>query len=284
MKKATGKRSSEASFAKRAILHVSQLFPMKLWEELENACAYFQGKGSIENTLEAEVRAMRHFLTKERGNIVFDVGANKGEWTEEALKQCGSSLAKIFQFEPSQLNCAILNEARDQRTEVVPAAVSDRSGSGDLWADEEGSAGASLYHRDLSYSNQKFDRSSRVDVITLDEFIEKKNIPSVDFLKMDIQGSELRALRGAERAVRRGAIRTIAFEFDASNIDSRVFFKDFWDMLSPLGFNFYRIRPDGNLRRMGTYDWNWESFRTANYIAANQKNSDKSVSDPTPCS
>ena len=244
---------------------------MKLWSEIENACAYFQGKGSIENTLSAEIKAMRRFLPSEKGNIIFDVGANRGEWTKEALKQCGDSIIKIIQFEPSSLNCSILTKNKDERIQVVSSAVSDHSGTATLWADKEGSDGASLYHRDLSYSNQKFDTSSEVAVVAIDEFIEKMGIYSVDFLKMDIQGNEFKALRGAERAIKNGTIKTIAFEFDASNVDSRTFFKDFWDMLSPLGFDFYRIQPNGVPHPMGIYSWDWESFRTANYIAANRK-------------
>jgi hypothetical protein len=38
---------------------------------------------------------------------------------------------------------------------------------------------------------------------TIDEVVVHENIPRIDFIKMDIEGSELSALRGAESTIRR---------------------------------------------------------------------------------
>ena len=62
-------------------------------------------------------------------------------------------------------------------------------------------------------------------------------------IKMDIEGFELFALKGAQEALK-GQIQLIQFEFGGANIDSRTFFKDFWLLLSPT-FDIYRLSTKG---------------------------------------
>jgi hypothetical protein len=55
-------------------------------------------------------------------------------------------------------------------------------------------------------------------------------------MKMDIEGHELFALRGAKRALARGVIRPLSFEFGTGNINSRTFFRDYWDLLTSVAW------------------------------------------------
>jgi hypothetical protein len=45
--------------------------------------------------------------------------------------------------------------------------------------------------------------ASAVPTITIDEAVLRTKVPRIDFIKMDIEGSELSALRGAETSIRR---------------------------------------------------------------------------------
>ena len=107
-----------------------------------------------------------------------------------------------------------------------------------------------------------------VPVVRLDDIIEEFQIEIVDFLKLDIEGAELDALLGAAAALRSGAIRALSFEFGMNNIDSRTFFRDFWDLLVPLGFSIFRIAPGGTLIRIREYREELEYFKiVSNYVA-----------------
>ena len=44
--------------------------------------------------------------------------------------------------------------------------------------------------------------SLQTPTITLDEFVRERKLPRVDFLKMDIEGAELQALKGAAETIR----------------------------------------------------------------------------------
>lgn len=44
--------------------------------------------------------------------------------------------------------------------------------------------------------------SLQVTTISIDDFVSEKNLPRIDFIKMDIEGAELKALKGAEESIR----------------------------------------------------------------------------------
>jgi hypothetical protein len=105
-------------------------------------------------------------------------------------------------------------------------------------------------------------------VVSIDSFMEAHAIEFVDFMKMDIEGHELFALQGAARALARGAIRALSFEFGAGNINSRTFFRDYWDLLTKHGYEIYRVLPGGRTLRIVRYDEDLEYFRSvSNYVA-----------------
>ena len=52
----------------------------------------------------------------------------------------------------------------------------------------------------------------RVSTITLDSFVKKNKIKSIDLLKIDIEGSEYELLKGAKNMLKRGKIKIILVE------------------------------------------------------------------------
>jgi FkbM family methyltransferase len=58
---------------------------------------------------------------------------------------------------------------------------------------------ASLYDRQLDYFGIDYSKSETVKLSTLDDYCEKNSIDRIDFLKMDVEGHELKVLKGAER-------------------------------------------------------------------------------------
>jgi hypothetical protein len=107
-----------------------------------------------------------------------------------------------------------------------------------------------------------------VRIRTLDGFCRERRIPRIDFLKMDAEGHELFILRGAKSMLRGGQISALSFEFGAANVDSRTWFKDFWDLLTPLYYRFWRIMPGGRLLPIPAYRMSLDGAGKANYVAA----------------
>lgn len=228
----------------------------------ETAAALFQGKGAGSGwDLDAEVTAAIPYI--QAGATVFDVGANKGEWSRAVLARRPD--LRLYLFEPQQA-CA-LHLKFDSAT-LVQAAVGEADSSANLFSPGHAAGNASLHNRKDTYFDNQIFTPTRVPVISIDSFMAENAIETVDFMKMDIEGHELFAMRGAEKAMAQGAIRAMSFEFGSGNINSRTFFRDYWDLLTQHGYEIHRVLPRGRLLRISRYDEDLEYFRgVSNYVA-----------------
>lgn len=226
-----------------------------------------QGKGSGTGwDMPGEVSAAITFLKGVAAPVIMDVGANRGEWTKGIYQALGAG--RYFAYEPQSACQESLRSLHVPGITIVQTCLSDEPGEMDLHSDCPGSGLASLYERAETYLASPT-RVERVKVTTVDEELATRKIDRVDFMKIDVEGTELQVLRGAKAALDSGAIRALAFEFGSANIYSRVFFRDFWYLLSARGYKLWRIVPGGGLRPVPAYREDLEHFRgVSNYVAA----------------
>lgn len=131
--------------------------------------------------------------------VFLDVGAHIGLISFQVLRRVPS--ARIHAFEPhpdrnAQYRRNIdLNGAGD-RVKVNPVGLSDSA------------KGAAFDLRRHAID----ERGTQIQTTTLDEYIAAEGLDRVDVLKLDIEGHELSALRGGERALGDGRIRRVTLE------------------------------------------------------------------------
>lgn len=197
--------------------------------------------------------------------VIFDVGANQGQYALLISKAFEGTDFITYSFEPSKNTFQILSEKLkgNSNFKLINKGVSNESGILKLYTDANGSGMASLSKRDLSYRNIEMQKSEEVEITTLDEFCKSKDIGSIDFLKLDIEGYELHALKGANKILKK--TKFIQFEFGGCNIDTRTFFKDFFMLLKD-DFHIYRILQDGIIE-IKEYHEIHEQFNTTNFLA-----------------
>ena len=235
-------------------------------EYLERQAQRGQGKGFGAKSIRHEVRAALPFLPKANA-IVFDIGANKGLWAREMLKMAGPRLATLYCVEPSRHNFGALESLGDPRVVLLKEALSNAPGEATLHFDREGSGIASLADRRLDFRGVHMDGHETVSVTTLDAVIGELNLPRIDFAKFDIEGYELHALQGGEKALTQGTVRALAFEFGGCNIDTRTYFRDFWFFLTERNYRIATINPLGPPHPIERYDEGLENFLATNYVA-----------------
>ncbi len=97
--------------------------------------------------------------------------------------------------------------------------------------------------------------------VPLDSIIVSEKIKTIDILKLDIEGHEMAALLGAENSLREGIIKAISFEFGATHVGAKIFFRDFWDFFSGLGYKISRVGLNGRPLSVSDYYEDLEYFR-----------------------
>jgi FkbM family methyltransferase len=141
----------------------------------------------------AERQLLRRILFA--GRVVVDAGANIGIYSQ-FLSRCVGPTGTVHSFEPSPDNFKRLRAATSKLSNVRlnQLAVSDKTGESLLYISEELNVDHRAYPREGEPRRTLAIRSTRLD----DYF---KPGERVDLIKMDIQGYELHALRGAKRVL-----------------------------------------------------------------------------------
>ncbi len=177
--------------------------------------------------------------------VILDVGANIGIWS----KLVNSSLVscEIHAFEPSKETFFALEESVSgiPNIHVYNFGCGEETTSEILYYDEVKSGKASLSKRDLRHLNINFEEFESVEIRRLDTFLSLSSIKP-DGLKIDVEGHELAVLKGLGDHLYN--LKVIQFEFGGTDIDSRVFFHDFWNFFENKRFNLYRLSPRGKIR------------------------------------
>lgn len=141
---------------------------------------------------------------------VVDVGANKGDWSDLALRQ--KDLRHLLLFEPSLSALGHLRARFSSRPEVEIIEAAAGSAQGFLTFFEESDAGetSSLV---AGFSHDANTR--QVKVTTVDAEIERRGWASVDFLKIDAEGFDFYVLQGTQNLFANGKVRYGQFEYNS---------------------------------------------------------------------
>jgi FkbM family methyltransferase len=134
------------------------------------------------------------------GDVVLDIG---GCWGDTALyfaSKVGNS-GKVYSFEFIPDNIKLhhintgFNELLSKRIELVPNPVSDKTGIDVFYKDDGPGSRIEM--------NPFEEQTGSVKTLSIDDFVESRGFEKVEFIKMDIEGAEPAALRGAIKTITR---------------------------------------------------------------------------------
>ncbi len=124
------------------------------------------------------------------GDIVLDVGADYGSVTFEALR-AGAKTVVAIEIAPAKWEClerTFAKEIAEGRVVLERAGAWDSESTLELGGD--------------SVVLERGSQKQKVRVTRIDQMVAELNLPRVDFISMDIEGSEKPALRGAENTLK----------------------------------------------------------------------------------
>jgi FkbM family methyltransferase len=143
-----------------------------------------------------------------RGYTVLDIGANIGYYTLIFSKLVGEN-GKVFAFEPDPENFTLLEKNikmnNCSNVTLVKKAVSNRNGKERLYISEKNKGDHRLYN---SHDNREY---VEVETIRLDDYF--KDFGKIDFIKIDIQGSEGALISGAPILIKKNKNLKILTEY-----------------------------------------------------------------------
>jgi FkbM family methyltransferase len=204
---------------------------------------------------------------------VFDVGGNQGQFISllNAYMNLDNNII-IHSFEPSKFTYNILFELYGLKDTITlnNFGLGDKCEIRDLYYPFEGTGYASLSKRNIDHLGLDFNISESVKIELLDEYCRENKIERIHLIKIDVEGHELSVLKGSVRMFEQDRIDMVMFEFGGANIDTSIFFKDFFDFFKKYDMVIYRITPSGYLSKLVKYNHSLEQFVDANYLALNQ--------------
>lgn len=131
-----------------------------------------------------------------KGDVALDLGAHIGYYTLIFAKLVGEK-GRVFAFEPAPDNFALLekNVKVNNYSNVIleRKGVLNKSGKAKLWLrSDSNKSGHRIHPINMKIHHPK---PIEIDVVSLDDYFKDYN-GKIDFIKLDIEGSEEEALRG----------------------------------------------------------------------------------------
>lgn len=204
---------------------------------------------------------------------MFDIGANVGEYSSMLLdnsKRHGVEL-NLHLFEPTKSCFETISKKFQSKNNVTlnNFGVSDSNATAKIFYDKEQSGLASLYQRNLDSYNLELNQSEEIALKRTDEYIEQKNIEHIDFIKIDIEGHELKAFAGFGSYLSSDFVDYIQFEYGGANLDSHSSLMEIYKYFEDRGFSVAKMMPNGlEIRKYNPF---MDNFMYSNYVAVSNK-------------
>lgn len=133
--------------------------------------------------------------SSEKGGVFLDIGAHIGVYSISLAGDFGC----VYAFEPERKNFNELVRNIElnsiNNVKVINKAVSDSKGYAKLYINQEENCGHSLM---VNYSGNY----QKVRMVTLDDFLKRKTV-KVRLIKIDVEGAEIKVLRGGIRTIKK---------------------------------------------------------------------------------
>jgi len=188
------------------------------------------------------------------GDVVFDPGANIGYFAAKCLGMVGAT-GHVYSFEPSNSAYAhILKnnpglfstslELTLPNWTLEHSALTDHSGTMTFYDTPR------VMTRGFACLEGTYEPKDRiphqVEVLSLDDFCARRNITSIAFLKLDIEGSELKALHGAKRMLASRCVKTVLIETTLLPHTQQLT-QEIDELMRSAGYRSHRAVRDGRL-------------------------------------
>jgi len=193
---------------------------------LRDKLFYYLANYTLQHTFEKEIVK---FINSKKRLVIFDVGCYRGVFTKTISNLIGKKKHKFYLFDINKkVKKYIQNLIKLKNFYYNEIALSNKNGQSSYnynsFFESAGSSLSNIVKDDIRwnfsrrlllgfflYKTKNFTKY-KVKTMTVDNFVKKKKIHSIDILKIDIEGSEHDLLKGAKNTLKKNKIKIILVE------------------------------------------------------------------------
>lgn len=192
---------------------------------------------------------------------VFDVGANKGEWSE-LLLQTVPEIQQVYLFEPGQAAYKTLQSKflLNAKCSIENMGLSDVNGKFTFY---EGANAAE--HSSFVDTADKSLLATEGKLTTIDSFVFENNVSHINLLKIDTEGLDFRVILGSKNMLGKQQIDFVQFEYGANWRHAGHTLKAAISLFDSSGYQVFSLQPNG-LKKFDP-EYYREYYGYSNFIA-----------------
>ena len=188
-----------------AVLIESLYYEQEIAEEINR---FFNGNCKIINHLNCNQQYFDEIICFSDDEVFLDCGCFDCGTTNDFINKVNGKYNRIIAFEPDKINykncIRIVENNKWENVEIINKGLWDKETTICFITRNDASSrvveGSSLDEIEEELLDNNVAAVEKIDVVDIDSIIGDEK---VTFIKMDIEGSELNALKGAEKAIKR---------------------------------------------------------------------------------
>jgi len=225
-----------------------KIFSKKLFSKINNyiinTALKARGYNNYKNSYQTgEKFFIEKILSKCDPKLCIDVGANKGDYTINILK---NTSATVISFEPlSRCYDTLKKRTKNfgKRSIVINKGVGSENTKKNIFFDEVNTTHASFLESIKQIPYVKNESQELVEIITLDEYFKNKFYEAIDFIKIDTEGFEHEVLVGSKNIIENLKPKFIQIEFNLHQLYQKKTLNHFSEILN--NYDVYQLIPNG---------------------------------------
>ncbi len=210
------------------------------------------------------VRRLVQTLWTNRRPVIFDVGANDGEWSLMLLEHITRVDLHAFEIVTDTYRLLERNlqpyMGGEAQLFLNNYGLFSSEQEIEVWTNAGANSASVLAHPDINDNRCIVQR-----VTTGDAYLAGYSGQRIDYLKIDVEGADYDVLRGFAAALAAGDIAMLQFEYGTFNIPSRKLLLDFYELLCDVGYAVGKIYP--TYVDLKPYNSALETLRAGNFLA-----------------
>lgn len=200
-------------------------------------------------------------LGRHKPQLIFDAGANVGDWTLAANACCPGARIHSFEIAKPTFQVLVANTRQFPEVHCQNVGLSDRAGTIRIrYYDRLPALTTSS-----DYPHPFHFVEVNAQVISGDAYVTENHMDHIDLLKIDVEGMEEQVLRGFDGMLSRKAVDLVQFEYGRVSILNRFLLRDFYALFRERGYVVGKVFP--NYVDFREYDMSDEDFLGPNYLA-----------------